>query len=249
MLHSCIVFTLTGQQIDKIFDQHINFDLRKLLGGTDVLLDSLAKSFSNPWLAMDAIPCIKIPSKLRNSLKKAWNNSEIPQSTVFGLLLAKRKVLSIFQGGKHHLQPKGFITVSLFIDIALLINLVFSSPSFKSGESWTPACLPLFNQDGFLHCYITFITSELCLVSLSLDRESFFEQSDFRSRFLENFNYLETLSECVDNDPLSVVELGISGLRHCIFKFHKPSCYYELGITAPYNDPIERKRFRSLSNP
>ena len=74
--------------------------------------------------------------------------------------------------------------------------MVNSSTSFKSApESWMPICLPKFNDKGFLHAYVSYITptypgpaSDLCLVLVSSDRDKFFELSQCKQLILQVFN-------------------------------------------------------------
>ncbi|KAJ3366369.1 hypothetical protein HDU91_001838 [Kappamyces sp. JEL0680] len=198
MMHACVIFTLTSVQLAKIFDRHLNYDLRSLMGGTDVLLDKLAKSFSDPWLFLDAMPTIKAPAKTRRLVSKVWTAAAPPTSNVFGLMVANKKILATFHGKKHSLLPR---------DAALVLNMVYSSSTFQAVESWAPVCLPLFNSSGFLYCYVSFITPSLCLITLSTDRDSFFEQSDFKSRVVEGLGSdMETISSSIASDPDSVLE-------------------------------------------
>ncbi|KAJ3305804.1 Vacuolar fusion protein mon1b [Kappamyces sp. JEL0829] len=238
MMHACVIFTLTSVQLAKIFDRHLNYDLRSLMGGTDVLLDKLAKSFSDPWLFLDAMPTIKAPAKTRRLVSKVWTAAAPPTSNVFGLMVANKKILATFHGKRHSLLPR---------DAALVLNMVYSSSTFQAVESWAPVCLPLFNSSGFLYCYVSFITPSLCLITLSTDRDSFFEQSDFKSRVVEGLGSdMETISSSIASDPDSVVRLGIPGLRHCLVCCHSSKRYYEPRPVAPYTSSGERKRLIRL---
>ena len=122
LLHNTIIFTLTNTQLVSIFEKRLNYDLRNLLGGTDVLLDSMAKSFREPWMFLNTLPALKLPSKIRLDLDKAWISSAQPNSCPFGMLIAHKKLVSIFHGKNQALVPN---------DIQLLINLVYSSTTFR----------------------------------------------------------------------------------------------------------------------
>lgn len=61
-------------------------------------------------------------------------------------------------------------------DIHIILALLDGSRAqLSSVESlWMPVCLPRFNQDAFLHSYITYINEmRNCLVILSVDRDEF----------------------------------------------------------------------------
>ena len=86
--------------------------------------------------------------------------------------------------------PSGWFINPVIIfapDIHLIFNLVDSSMSFRSAESWTPICLPKFNDTGFLHAYVSFLpnNSPACLLLLSTDKEQFFELKECKERIIE----------------------------------------------------------------
>jgi hypothetical protein len=83
--------------------------------------------------------------------------------------------------------------------------MVNSSTSFKSApESWLPICLPKFTDKGFLHAYISFPipsypgpASNLCIVLVSQDRDTFFEMADCK-RLILQVNHITRVIE-IDN--------------------------------------------------
>jgi hypothetical protein len=62
-LYYQIISIITGAQLQKIFDKHTNFDLRRLLGGTETFLDHMCRSSSS------AGSCIII----RQKCTRLWN--------------------------------------------------------------------------------------------------------------------------------------------------------------------------------
>ena len=72
-------------------------------------------------------------------------------------------------------------------DIHLIFNLVDASMSFRSAESWTPICLPKFNDTGFLHAYVSYLpnNSSACLLLLSTNKEKFFELKQCKEKIVE----------------------------------------------------------------
>lgn len=62
-----------------------------------------------------------------------------------------------------------------------------ASTSFKSAESWTPICLPKFNDSGYLHAYVSYLpdNSPACLLLFSTDKEKFFELQQCKERIVE----------------------------------------------------------------
>ena len=39
----------------------------------------------------------------------------------------------------------------------MVVNIIMSSASLRTGESWTPVCLSQYNDKGFAYAYISFI--------------------------------------------------------------------------------------------
>lgn len=75
--------------------------------------------------------------------------------------------------------------------------MVNGSSTFRSAESWTPICLPKFNNKGFLHAYVCYITGNVCLLLISPDKDKFFELSDAKSTIVEvSLKFLVLLKLC-----------------------------------------------------
>uniref|UniRef100_A0A8C1Z9L2 Vacuolar fusion protein MON1 homolog n=1 Tax=Cyprinus carpio TaxID=7962 RepID=A0A8C1Z9L2_CYPCA len=85
-------------------------------------------------------------------------------------------------------------------DLHLL--LIRASSAFQAGETWTPICLPLFNQDCYFYAYVAYLDPPectLCLVLLSTDKEN-------------------TL-QCVANTQLYIVDdISVANLMHFLYK-------------------------------
>ena len=75
----------------------------------------------------------------------------------------------------------------IFTDIHMIFNLVDASTSFQATETWTPICLPKFNDTGFLHAYVCYLPgdSNACLLLISTNREKFFELKQCKERVIE----------------------------------------------------------------
>lgn len=75
--------------------------------------------------------------------------------------------------------------VFLLLDIHALIHFTASNTSFKSGETWTPFCMPHLNSRAFLNVYICYLNENLCMALISPSRDSFFDCSNMAKSFLE----------------------------------------------------------------
>uniref|UniRef100_A0A8C1ZA04 Vacuolar fusion protein MON1 homolog n=1 Tax=Cyprinus carpio TaxID=7962 RepID=A0A8C1ZA04_CYPCA len=74
-------------------------------------------------------------------------------------------------------------------DLHLL--LIRASSAFQAGETWTPICLPLFNQDCYFYAYVAYLDPPectLCLVLLSTDKEVAYRSQEERIRLLDLFH-------------------------------------------------------------
>lgn len=68
-LHNQILSVLTSVQLTRIFEQRVNFDLRRLLGGTEVFLDSLSTLFNNDHSFMlSALQCLRLSRTVRDQV-------------------------------------------------------------------------------------------------------------------------------------------------------------------------------------
>ena len=172
-LYAQVLSTLSLPQLTHAFAHRYNFDLRRLLGGTEVFLDGLVDSMirGSPAILLSALECIK----LRKTHRAAVNNILIRHrapSLLYGLLVAGGRLISVIRPKRHSLHPP---------DLMLLFSMLFNATTFSDGsEHWIPICLPRFNPKGFLHAYIHFFRPDLCMVLISADKDAFFEMRAMR---------------------------------------------------------------------
>lgn len=90
---------------------------------------------------------------------------------VFAILLANNQLITLVRMKKFYIHPT---------DLHLILNLVASSESFKTAESWTPICLPKFDSNGFMHGHVSYLAEDCqaCLLLLTVDRDVFFTLSE-----------------------------------------------------------------------
>jgi vacuolar fusion protein MON1 len=166
---------MTKTNLERIFTERSNYDLRTLLNGTETQMKILAKSFQQiPQYFLGAYPNGKMSHRARKLIRKSHTNAQPPAGLLFSLVLSKGRVMELISFvAKYSLHSD---------DILLLINLIDSSTSFNGVESCVPLCLPRFNDTGFMYCYINYISPDLVLLLLSPNKESFFALSEFRNR-------------------------------------------------------------------
>uniref|UniRef100_A0A5S6R2E7 Vacuolar fusion protein MON1 homolog n=1 Tax=Trichuris muris TaxID=70415 RepID=A0A5S6R2E7_TRIMR len=232
-LYRYIVSVLTASQLRRIFDERKNFDLRRLLTGTERTLDRLIcwaeKDFS---LMLDAILCLAMPSSLRETFMHTLSSQcAYSKSIVFAIILVNDQLVAMSCMKNHALSPS---------DLHMLINLVASNPSFKDAESWSPICLPTFDENTFLSAHISYLSDvcPACLLLLTLDKGAFFEMSNIRTRIIEKLTRNKALTMLhellIERSALNVVQLGIADLIHFIYKQRSRSQYTCVPMAAPY---------------
>ncbi|EPS45671.1 hypothetical protein H072_329 [Dactylellina haptotyla CBS 200.50] len=181
MLYTQVLSTLTFTTVSKVFSERENFDLRRLLGGTEVFLDGLSDAMvrGEPNILLGSLECVKmrkhVREKINNILLKCRTNN-----LLYGLVIADGRLVSVIRPKRHSLHPP---------DLQLFISMLFSASTFKGGgEHWTPICLPKFNAKGFLHAYICFFQPEIALVLISPTREAFFEMKEVKDNIIDQLD-------------------------------------------------------------
>nr|XP_028574461.1 vacuolar fusion protein MON1 homolog A [Podarcis muralis]XP_028574462.1 vacuolar fusion protein MON1 homolog A [Podarcis muralis]XP_028574463.1 vacuolar fusion protein MON1 homolog A [Podarcis muralis] len=237
-----ILSLLTWTQLSRIFQQKQNYDLRRLLAGseriTDNLLDLMAR---DPSFLMGAARCLPMAAGVRDAVSSCLQQAKA-KSLVFSILLSKNQLVSLVRKKDQFLHP---------IDLHLLFNLISSSSSFREGEAWTPICLPKFNSSGFFHAHISYLAqdTDLCLLLISTDREDFFTASDCKRRFQERLKkrgVYHALVEALCTPFYTVSQVGIPDLRHFIYKSKSSGLFTSPEIDAPYITEEEKERLLGL---
>ncbi|KAI8904400.1 vacuolar fusion protein MON1 [Gorgonomyces haynaldii] len=232
MVYNQMLFHLTKGQIERIFKRTSNFDLRRLLQGTEQQMDLLIDRFELQLLPSN--PIARMPTKQRQTIQKLFQ--DYPQELLFGVLIGDRRIIhSISTRSNLSLHPS---------DLHLIINLVYSSESFKAVESWTPVCCPHLDPNGFLYCHISFLGPDLCLCLLSPQSDAFFSLSKFKASLLEQLQPEMSSLERAIETRFNIVEVGIPGLRH--FYFEHKGTHLEADPLAPYTSNKELKRLFAL---
>ncbi|XP_060925617.1 vacuolar fusion protein MON1 homolog B isoform X2 [Limanda limanda] len=246
-----IISMLTQASISRIFEHKKNYDLRRLLAGSEKILDGLLNLVdSDPSFLLTAIHCLPLASSLRDSLSLILQKAITP-NLVFSILVAKNQLLTIVQEKTviedARLEPA---------DVHLLLNLIGASSAFQAGEIWTPICLPLFNPDCYFYAYISYLDPPectVCLLLLSTDKEAFYAVADCKRRIEEAMVAQNSLSLIAKAHSYSVSQVGVSDLRHFMYKpFDVPDTYRQLTqftspeMEAPYSSEEEKMRLLDL---
>ncbi|KAM4588856.1 vacuolar fusion protein MON1 homolog A [Odontesthes bonariensis] len=237
-----IVSLLTLTQLNHIFQHKQNYDLRRLLAGSEYLTDNLLHRLErDPGLLLSAVTCLPLASSARDVVSSSLQAAK-SKSLVFSILLAGDRLVTLVRKKDQFLHH---------IDLHLVFNLVGSSSSFREGEGWTPICLPKFNTAGFFHAHISYLEpgSQLCLILVSTDREDFFNMSDCKQRFMERLSKrsaYQALKEALKCPSYSLTQVGIPELRHFLYKSKSSGLYTSPEFPLVYQSDEEQERLMGL---
>ncbi|XP_026791343.1 vacuolar fusion protein MON1 homolog B [Pangasianodon hypophthalmus] len=250
-VYNQIVSMLTQASITRIFEHKKNYDLRRLLAGSEKILDGLLNLVDfDPSFLLSAVHCLPIASSFRDSLSQILQKAITP-NLVFSILIAKNQLLTIAQEKMviedAKLDPS---------DLHLLLNLIGASSAFQAGEIWTPICLPSFNPDCYFYTYISYLdppACTVCLLLLSTDNEAFYAVAECKRKIEEAMQAQNALTSIAKAQSYSVSQVGVSDLRHFMYKpFDVPDNHHQLTqftspeMEAPYDSEEEKMRLLDL---
>ncbi|EJT98822.1 DUF254-domain-containing protein [Dacryopinax primogenitus] len=237
-LHLQILSVLTLPQLTKLFERRGNFDLGRLLTGAEPLMRSLLNTAQTSLeTTLAAMQCLRIDMHRRRRIGDAL----LPPSKlslVYALVIAGGRVITLVRPRKHSINPS---------DLRILLNTI-ASPSLltSDSESWLPICLPKYNADRFLYTYVGALREGIGIVGLSPDRDAWDAMREWRGVKLEEESLLGFIEKAVLAHPYAVVELGIHGLRHFVYKSRIHVQYTQPEFDASYDTELEQRRLVTL---
>ncbi|XP_076448085.1 protein SAND-like isoform X2 [Babylonia areolata] len=238
-VYNQVISVLTHSALSKIFKQRRNYDLRRLLTGAEKFFDNLLNLMdTEPGLLLTAVRCLPLDSAVRDIIAQSIVQNAKVKDLVFALIIAKNQLVTLVRMKKYYLHP---------MDLHLVINLVNASESFKEAESWTPICLPKFDASGFLQAHVSYLDNdcEVCLLLLSVDRDSFFTLSEAKDKIknrLVRYNALQAINSSIRRHSYSTQQCGIPDLRHFLYKARSTAQYTSPELEAPYGSQEEQER-------
>lgn len=157
-LYQAIISLVSATKLNRLFDRAANFDLKRLLQGTDNILDALLTRLQSETIAMrGALQPRRLDVALRHDIGAALipsrSKQSRPQDALYALLLTRQGIVTLARRRKHSIHP---------IDCHLMINTVLSTKALKEGgtQSWVPICLPKFAPQGFVYAHVSFLDAE-----------------------------------------------------------------------------------------
>ena len=242
-VHAQIVSVLTTSSINKIYEQRPDFDLRGLLTGTDRLIDNLVGHMNcEPGFAMHALRPLVMPASDRRNVAAAFERAACPE-LLFALLVHGFSLV-------HMARPKKFVLDAK--DVHLLMNFVHGSASFRMSRTWTPICLPTFDDRGFLHAFICFLPNGACLVLLSAHVDAFYRLNSCADAIIGSLAHtgaMAAITRAVEAEAhathgvcVGAVEAAAPALRHFVYRSNKLRQLVVPRFERPYDTHSARKR-------
>jgi len=228
-----IVSILTAKQLIQIFEKRRNYDLRRLIAGSERLLHNLCGLVDrDPSFALGAVRCLPLANSVRDAISQtiAQTLSKLKQNVVFAILLANNQLVSLVRMKKCFMHP---------MDLHIIINFIDASESFKTAETWSPICLPKFDSSGFVHAHVSYLSEECqaCLILLTVDRESFFALSEAKKKIVERLqrrNCLEAINASMNNNWPTMSFVNVPEVRHFLYKSRAIAQFMSPAFEAPY---------------
>ncbi|XP_011306022.1 vacuolar fusion protein MON1 homolog A [Fopius arisanus] len=239
-VYNQILFVLTQSQLTRVYDQRRNFDLRRLLTGSERLIDHLLNFMDRePAFFLGAVKCLPLVPSMRDSITQTIiQTCGKIKNLVFAILLANNQLVTLVRMKKFFIHPA---------DLHLIQNLIDSSESFKTAEGWTPICLPKFDANGFMHAHVSYLAEDCqaCLLLLTVDRDVFSTLSEAKQKIVERLrrtNCLEAINESMNRVSVTTADIGLSEMRHVLYKCRSTAQFWSPGFQPPYvkDEEIER---------
>ena len=209
-----VIFTLTDQ-IQNIFEQSPNYDLRTMMGpNVDTSLRNLLDQFDpadsdevkdepeqviqGPSTFLTAgVECVyPLPPELRDGTSRLLIDAckgDRDSNTLFALLVIGTRLVTI-------VQPSNPSSQLHTVDLHLILTFVGTQPGLLTNELWFPVCLPRFDSSGFLYAYTS------CLDPLHTGLSIFLISADNST---EQFKKFHCAADAVRNNlglpPLSTL--------------------------------------------
>ncbi|XP_015524976.1 vacuolar fusion protein MON1 homolog A [Neodiprion lecontei] len=243
-VYNQIVSVLTQSQLTRVYEQRRNFDLRRLLTGSERLIDHLLNFMDKePAFFLGAIKCLPLLPSMRDAISQTIvQTCGKIKNLVFAILLANNQLVTLVRMKKYFIHPA---------DLHLIQNLVASSESFKTVESWTPICLPKFDSNGFMHGHVSYLAEDCqaCLLLLTVDKDVFYSLSDAKQKIVEKLrrtNCLEAINESMNKASITTAEIGLPEMRHVLYKCKSTAQFWSPGFQPPYTTDEEIERLLGL---
>ncbi|KAJ9608188.1 Vacuolar fusion protein mon1 [Cladophialophora chaetospira] len=261
-LYMQILSTLTLPTLTHIFSVRPSSDLRRPLQGTEVLLSSLADSFTrgSPSTLLSALECLKLRKQHRSVINSTMIKARV-DDLLYGLVVAGGRLVSVIRPKKHSLHPS---------DLQLIFNMLFEAEGVKAGggDSWIPVCLPGFNKTGYLYMYVSFLDmggeqvremaeneriakdNSVAIILLSANKESFEDLHSMKNYLVHEFRRNRSMhlihAAVQAGRPAPTDIIAGTVLRHFLYKSKGNVQFFMPSFSPNFETLKQRRRLMSL---
>lgn len=257
-LHSYLLSSLSQRQVSRIFDKRENFDLRNFLESTDFEnLDEICSLISEkfyPDVLLGSLQCLTLNRSYRSQLHECMlqnlmRESDLPRGTLlYGLIVAPNsKLCSV-------LRPRGHTLHTT--DLHLLFCLIFHQFQNlnENQELWVPICFPKFNSNGFLYCYIKFLSSpnykissksRPVLVLISAQKDAFYQLKLLGDKLTSSITSNGLLDKIFQAQPVRIGDIQAPLVHHFLYKSKKHVQYVmpQLQFADRESDSVQAEEY------
>lgn len=242
LLYSYIISTLSSRQLNRLFKNRENFDLRGFLSKSDFSnLDLLCHAIcagTHPGWWLGALECLSMEGSSRKHIQLIMLNAIRdlePGTLLYGLIVASdHRLVSVARAKVHKLHTT---------DLQLLFSLMENQLQLLDNdqEAWVPICFPKFNWNGFLYCYVKFLPSDPAVLSTSIkvsrkikpalilispQTGAFYKLRETASSIISGL-YSSNLLSCIkDPKRVTVNDIPAPLVHHFIYKCKMHSRYF-----------------------
>jgi hypothetical protein len=165
---------------------------------------------------------LPLPKDRRDDIGKAIVSAcSATPHLLYGLVLCGSRLVTLVQPK----DPKLHLHAS---DLLLLINFINTQPALRRVESWTPVCLPRFNDRGFLYSYVGYLdpSNSVCLllVSANEDPEQFHACCQCRAQLdvaMAERGHLAAIVEASAEQRKALARYSNGAMAfHFLYKYH-----------------------------
>jgi len=131
------------------------------------------------------------------------------------------------------------------VDYHVIINFIRNSTSSHSICTWTPICLPMFDERGFLHALIYYLSEDTLLVLLCTKVDVYYSMSDRATRLHNEFkskHVMEAITAAASAPSTSLSSLGVENLCHFVYRNTRCRQVVFPAFEGRYSRPKEQKR-------
>lgn len=261
-LYMQVLSTLTLPTLTHLFSVRPSTDLRRPLEGTEVLLSSLADTFTrgSPSALLSALECLKIRKSHRNVINNTMIRARV-DDLLYGLVVAGGRLVSVIRPKKHSLHPS---------DLQLIFNMIFEAEGIKAGggDSWVPICLPGFNNTGYLYMYVSFLDmrgeqgremaaneriakeDSVAIILLSANKESFEDLHSMKNYLVHEFRRNQSMhiihAAVQAGRPAPTDIIAGTVLRHFLYKSKGNVQFFMPSYSPNFETSRQRRRLMSL---